>query len=255
MSTKIEWVVNSEGTRGRTWNPVTGCSKISRGCKYCYAKRMAKRLAGRHGYPKKEPFKVTCHSNRLYQPLSWKKPRMIFLCSMSDFFHRDVPTNYILEVLDVIKKCPHHTFQILTKRSSRMVQISKMIKQWPENVWMGVTVEATEYKHRIDHLQLVNARVRFISCEPLLDRVGKLDLAGIDWVIAGGESGPRARPMLREWPINIRDQCLRRNVPYFFKQWGGANKKAAGRKLEGEEWSQMPKLYKSFAHNQVKLAL
>ena len=180
---------------------------------------------------------------------------MIFLCSMSDFFHRDVPTNYILEVLDVIKKCPHHTFQILTKRSSRMVQISKMIKQWPENVWMGVTVEATEYKHRIDHLQLVNARVRFISCEPLLDRVGKLDLAGIDWVIAGGESGPRARPMLREWPINIRDQCLRRNVPYFFKQWGGANKKAAGRKLEGEEWSQMPKLYKSFAHNQVKLAL
>ena len=152
MPTEIEWVQNRDGTQGKTWNPITGCSKISLGCRNCYAERLAKRLAGRHGYPKDEPFRVTFHSERLYQPLEWKKPLMIFLCSMSDFFHRDISDDYILQILDIIKRCPHHTFQILTKRSHRMVQISNKIKRWPSNVWIGVTVEAKKYKDRIDCL-------------------------------------------------------------------------------------------------------
>lgn len=255
MSTKIEWVQNVDGTQGKTWNPITGCSKISIGCRYCYAERLAKRLGGRYGYPKDEPFRVTFHPQRLCQPLEWKNPLMVFLCSMSDFFHRDVPDDYIFQILDIIKKCPQHTFQILTKRSHRMVQISKKIKLWPSNVWLGVTVEAKKYKKRIDHLKLVNSSVRFLSCEPLLENLGELDLHGVDWVIVGGESGPKARPMRSEWAIDIRDQCLAERISYFFKQWGGVNKKAAGRELEGKEWNQMPKIYISPDDSQRKLAL
>jgi len=243
MPTKIEWVRNLDGTKGKTWNPVTGCSKISLGCTHCYAERLAKRLAGRYGYPSDEPFRLTLHPGRLLQPLGWQKPSTIFLCSMSDFFHSDIPDDYIFEVLNIVKQCPQHTFQILTKRSKRMLQISKKMKLWPPNVWLGVTVEAKKYKERIDDLKLASSSVRFLSCEPLLDNLGSLNLQGIGWVIVGGESGPKSRPMVEGWATDIRDQCLSQGIPYFFKQWGGLNKKASGRKLEGKEWNQMPKKY------------
>jgi len=255
MSTKIEWVQNGAGTQGKTWNPISGCSKISRGCKYCYAERMAKRLAGRYGYPEDEPFRVTIHPERTTQPLKWSKPLMIFLCSMSDFFHKDVSDDYIFQILKIIRQCPHHTFQILTKRSNRMLTIDRRIKQWPSNTWLGVTVEGRDYKKRIDYLRLIDGPVRFLSCEPLLEDLGEINLHGIDWVIVGGESGPKARPMRLEWVTKIRDQCLAKKVPYFFKQWGGTNKKATGRKLEGKEWNQMPKIYRSPNNSQMKLAL
>jgi protein gp37 len=159
---------------------------------------------------------------------------------MSDFFHENVPDAFIDEVLDIIKACPAHTFQILTKRSDRMLQITERIKRWPDNVWLGVTVESKAYKKRINHLRKVRATVKFLSCEPLLEDLGNLNLNGIDWVIVGGESGFNARIMEKQWATTIRDQCIRANIPYFFKQWGGMNKKASGRRLEGEEWNQMP---------------
>jgi protein gp37 len=240
MSTKIEWVRNLDGTQGKTWNPITGCTKISRGCLNCYAERIAKRLAGRHGYHLDHPFILTLHPNRLIQPLSWNKPLMVFVCSMSDIFHDEVPDSYILQTLEIIKRTPQHIYQILTKRSKRMLKFSRKIRNWPENVWIGVTVEASEYKERIDLLRQIKAPIRFLSCEPLLDDLGILNLERIDWVIVGGESGWNSRPMHSEWAASIRDQCLKGNIPYFFKQWGGSNKKAAGRRLEGKEWSQMP---------------
>jgi protein gp37 len=253
MSTKIEWVQNPDGTRGRTWNPSTGCSKISSGCKHCYAERMAYRLAGRYGYPADEPFKVTLHPERLKQPHSWKKSLMIFVCSMSDLFHEDIPDDFIFRVVETMENCPHHTFQLLTKRSRRLFEVSDKITAWPNNIWVGVTVEAKEYKYRMDDLRKVNALVRFVSCEPLLEDLGKLNLDGIDWVIVGGESGPRARPIRLEWVAKIRDQCLDKQVAYFFKQWGGVNKSAAGRKLEGREWNQMPRSSQSQYCGQMKL--
>jgi len=255
VTTKIEWVQNADGTQGKTWNPVTGCTKISLGCLHCYAERMAKRLAGRYGYPKDNPFQVTLHPDRLEHPSKWKKPLMIFLCSMSDYFHEDVPEDYIFQVLNIIKQCPQHTFQILTKRSERMLNISQKIKQWPANAWLGVTVEARKYKNRIDHLKQVNASIKFLSCEPLLEDLGKIDLDGIDWVIVGGESGPKSRAMSPKWVPNIRDQCLAKNVPYFFKQWGGKNKKANGRTLEGKEWTQIPIAPKLPQNKQMEFSL
>jgi len=240
VTTKIEWVLNSDGTLGKTWNPITGCTKISAGCKNCYAERMSKRLAGRYGYPSKNPFQITLHRNRLEQPVSWRKPLMIFLCSMSDFFHEDVPLDYNLDIIRIINKCTHHTFQILTKRSDRILKISQKIKRWPDNAWLGVTVETKDCKKRITHLKQVDCAIKFLSCEPLLEDLGELDLNGIDWVIVGGESGPGARPMHLKWATNLRDQCVSMGVPYFFKQWGGKNKKASGRILEGKEWSQIP---------------
>ncbi len=239
---KIEWTE-------ATWNPVTGCSKLSRGCLNCYAERMAKRFAGRYGYPKDNPFQVTLHPDRLPKPLRWTKPHMIFVCSMGDLFHENVPEYYIFEILNVIRECPSHTFQILTKREERMLEISKKIGHWPENVWIGVTVEGKECMRRIDCLREVNASVRFMSCEPLLENLGKIRLEGLNWVIVGGESGFKARSMSPEWATSIRDQCLRENIPYFFKQWGGRNKKKAGRSLEGREWNQMPTLSASKAIN------
>jgi protein gp37 len=240
MTTKIEWVQNADGSQGKTWNPITGCSKISIGCKNCYAERMAKRIAGRYGYPSDDPFKVTLHYDRLRQPFDWKKPLMIFLCSMSDYFHEDVPEAYIFQILEVMRRCPQHTFQVLTKRSERMLQISERIKHWPENVWLGVTVETKENKDRIKNLRRIDAPVKFLSCEPLLGNLGSINFKGINWVIVGGESGPGARPMRVEWVKNIRDHCLDKSVPFFFKQWGGVNKKVRGRKLEGKEWNQIP---------------
>lgn len=233
---KIEWTES-------TWNPVTGCTKISSGCRNCYAEKMAKRLAGRYGYPKRNPFQVALHPNRLSQPLNWKGNHIIFVCSMGDIFHKDIPESYIFDILDVIKNTPNHTYQILTKRAEHMLEISKKVGKWPENVWMGVTVESKSCINRIKLLKQVKSSVRFLSCEPLLNDLGLLNLKKINWVIVGGESGFNARPMRSEWATNLRDQCLASDIPYFFKQWGGISKKKSGRTLEGEEWNQMPKIF------------
>lgn len=228
----IEWTES-------TWNPVTGCTKISTGCKNCYAERMAKRLhaMGQKNY--RNGFRLTCHPESLDLPLRWKKPQIIFVNSMSDLFHEDVPLCFIQDVFNTMRQANHHLFQILTKRAQRLAELSPII-DWPENVWMGVTVECSDYKDRIDHLRTIGASIKFLSLEPLLDDLGELDLTGIDWAIVGGESGPGARPMFIDWVRDIRDQCLDQQVPFFFKQWGGVHKKKAGRALDGRTWDQMP---------------
>jgi len=232
IESSIEWT-------GSTWNPVTGCTKISAGCQNCYAERMAKRLQamGQANYAK--GFAVTCHERVLDLPLRWKRPRVIFVNSMSDIFHDVVPPDFIQRVFQVMRQANHHIFQILTKRAERLAQLSPVL-DWPENVCMGVTVERSDCKRRIDCLRTTGAAVKFLSIEPLLDDLGDLDLTGIDWVIVGGESGPGARPMQAEWVRPIRDQCLQREVPFFFKQWGGFQKKKAGRNLDGRTWDQIP---------------
>jgi len=232
QNTKIEWTES-------TWNPCTGCSKISAGCRNCYAERMALRLqaAGSPNYI--NGFRVTLHEHTLKQPLRWRQPRTIFVNSMSDLFHKDVPIEFIFKVFDVMHQASHHRFQILTKRSSRLAQISPAL-HWTGNVWMGVTVENADYLSRIDDLKKIDASVKFISCEPLLGPIPHLVLEGIDWVIVGGESGPGARPMNPKWAIDIRDQCIAAGVPFFFKQWGGVNKKKNGRSLGGRIWDDMP---------------
>jgi protein gp37 len=229
---RIEWT-------GSTWNPVTGCTKISAGCKNCYAERMARRLRaiGNPNYAK--GFKVTVHPHVLERPLSWKRPQTIFVNSMSDLFHEEVTRAFIAEVFDVMNQASHHTFQVLTKRSKRMLELSSHLR-WAPNIWMGVTVESAECMFRIDDLRRTAARVKFLSIEPLLGSISNLQLEGIDWVIVGGESGPQARPMRLEWVTEIRDKCIEARVPFFFKQWGGINKKKAGRTLEGRTWDQMP---------------
>ncbi len=231
-STNIEWT-NS------TWNPLTGCTKVSPGCKNCYAERMAKRLYAMGNPNYKNIFKLTLHENSLTLPLSWKSPQYIFVNSMSDLFHEDVPLDFICRVFEVMKIATWHTFQILTKRSERLSEISSQL-DWPANVWMGVSVENEAYKYRIDHLRSTNANIKFLSLEPLLGPLACLDLNNIDWVIVGGESGPNARPIQLEWVVDIKDQCLRMDVPFFFKQWGGRNKKKAGRLLEGRIWDSLP---------------
>jgi protein gp37 len=229
-----------------TWNPVTGCSKVSPGCQHCYAERMAIRLKA-IGHPNYvRGFDVAWHEHMLDAPLMWKKPRMIFVNSMGDLFHEKVPLQFIQKVFWTMSQTPHHTFQILTKRSARLAELSNQI-DWPDNVWMGVTVETADYSFRIDHLRLSNARVKFLSLEPLLGQLPHLDLYRIDWVIVGGESGPGARPMKAEWAIDIRDLCLRAGVPFFFKQWGGVRKKKTGRLLQGKVWEQIPHLSSSLA--------
>lgn len=231
-NSKIEWT-------GSTWNPVTGCTKISAGCKNCYAERMALRLqaAGVTNY--RNGFRLTLHEHALKIPLSWRQPKTIFVNSMSDLFHKDVPLEFISKIFEVMCLASHHRFQVLTKRSQRLLELSPSLL-WSQNVWMGVTVENADYVSRIDDLRKTAASVRFLSCEPLLGPIQQLDLEGIDWVIVGGESGPGARPMNPKWVIDIRDQCLAAGVPFFFKQWGGVNKKKTGRKLQGQTWSQMP---------------
>ena len=228
----IEWTES-------TWNPVTGCTKISPGCKHCYAKRMAERLQamGQRNYA--NGFALTLQPHALELPLGWKKPQTIFVNSMSDLFHQDVPLPYIRRVFAVMARAHWHRFQVLTKRAGRLARLAPGL-DWAPNIWMGVSVENEKYRGRIDQLRGIGARVRFLSLEPLLGPLPGLDLRGIDWVIVGGESGPRARPMSPEWVADLRDQCLRAGVPFFFKQWGGANKKKAGRLLEGRTWDQMP---------------
>jgi len=184
-------------------------------------------------------FKLTIHKDCLEQPLGWKKKRMIFVNSMSDLFHKDVPLWFIHQTFDVMRRASWHTFQVLTKRSQRLLELDPLL-DWPENVWMGVSVENKAYQFRIEHLRKTTARVKFLSLEPLLGPLPNLDPSGIDWVIVGGESGPGARPMAEEWVIDIRDQCLAHNIPFFFKQWGGVRRKEAGRKLKGRKWNQMP---------------
>lgn len=234
MSTrsKIEWTES-------TWNPITGCTKISQGCKHCYAERMALRLQamGQPNYV--NGFKLSLHDEALELPLHLKKPQTIFVNSMSDLFHEEVPFGFILRIFEVMRKASWHTFQILTKRSSRLIEFNELI-DWPENVWMGVTVENQQSMFRIDHLRNSNAKIKFLSLEPLLSPLPNLNLDNIDWVIVGGESGPGARPMLEEWALEIRDQCKISKVSFFFKQWGGVRKKRNGRLLQGQYWNEVP---------------
>lgn len=234
MATKsdIEWT-------GYTWNPLTGCTKISPGCKNCYAERMSKRLKAMKVKKYSDGFKLRIHEDILEEPLRWKKPRVVFVNSMSDLFHKEVPTDFILQVFDVMGRAKQHTFQILTKRSHRILDLNGLI-DWPGNVLMGVSVESSHYTFRIDHLRETNAVTKFLSLEPLLGPLSGLDVTGIDWVIVGGESGPKARSMDAEWVKEIRDNCLDSEVPFFFKQWGGTRKKKMGRLLDGRLWNEMP---------------
>ncbi|PYS78832.1 MAG: hypothetical protein DMF66_04930 [Acidobacteria bacterium] len=235
MGTKssIEWTES-------TWNPVTGCTKISPGCDHCYAERLALRLQamGQPNYA--NGFKLTVQERMLELPLRWKLPQVIFVNSMSDLFHKDVPAEYIHRVFGVMNQAVWHRFQILTKRSQRLARLSPKIN-WRPHIWMGVSVESHEYTFRIDHLRETQAHVKFLSLEPLLGPLPDLNLQGIDWVIVGGESGPGARAMRIEWVLDIRDQCLAAGVPFFFKQWGGTNKKKSGRVLENRTWDEMPR--------------
>jgi protein gp37 len=231
-NSSIEWTES-------TWNPVTGCTKISPGCKNCYAERMAYRLQAMGSPSYANGFELTTHEHILERPFQWKRPQMIFVNSMSDLFHQDVPLDFIQKVFDVMRRASWHTFQVLTKRSERLLELNQEI-DWPANVWMGVSVENRDYTFRIDHLEQTSAQVKFLSLEPLLGPLPHLDLHRIDWVIVGGESGPGARPIEEEWVTAIRDQCLRFDVPFFFKQWGGVRKKRNGRKLRGRTWDEMP---------------
>lgn len=222
-----------------TWNPVTGCSKISPGCVHCYAERMARRLSAMGQPNYRNGFKVTMHPHVLELPLCWKKPQTIFVNSMSDLFHKDVSVEFIQKVFDVMTRVPWHTFQVLTKRAERLAEVSDRLP-WAKNIWMGVSIEDSGFKPRIDFLRKTKAQVKFISFEPLIDNVGKVNLRGIDWAIVGGESGPGARYMSPQWVADLRDQCLVQRVPFFFKQWGGINKKKTGRLLDGRTWDEMP---------------
>jgi len=229
---RIEWTES-------TWNPVTGCTKISPGCKHCYAERMSKRLQAM-GQPNYAcGFSLAIHPHVVKAPLAWKSPQVIFVNSMSDLFHKDVPLQFILQVFGVMNRARWHQFQILTKRSGRLLQLDPRIP-WTNNIWMGVSVETDEYKGRIDDLRKTRAAIKFLSLEPLLGPLPDLDLSGIDWVIVGGESGPKARSMKEKWVLRIRDQCGAAGVPFFFKQWGGVNKKKTGRMLRGRAWDEMP---------------
>jgi protein gp37 len=228
----IEWTHS-------TWNPVTGCTKFSSGCRHCYAERMAVRLQAMGNPSYKNGFEVTLQERALGLPLSWRKPRMVFVNSMSDMFLDRVPLSYIRRVFAVMAACPQHVFQMLTKRSARMRELAPQLK-WPRNLWMGVTVEEGRYYRRINDLRAVPVSVRFLSCEPLLGPLENLPLEGVDWVIVGGESGPNARPMKQEWALSLRKQCRAARVPFFFKQWGGVRKDLTGRELQGRIYDEMP---------------
>jgi protein gp37 len=233
-TSSIEWTQ-------ATWNPVTGCMKVSPGCKHCYAERFSKRLRAMGVAKYSNGFEVTVHEDALMIPLGWKKPRRIFVNSMSDLFHEDVPVEFIQKVFAVMEKAYWHQFQVLTKRSERLLELDPLI-HWPNNVWMGVSVEEEKFAYRIDDLRRTGGRIKFLSLEPLLGPLPSLDLTGIGWVIVGGESGPGARPMKEEWVLEIRDRCAAFDTPFFFKQWGGTNKKRAGRLLENREWNGYPDL-------------
>jgi len=234
QASRIEWT-------SATWNPVTGCTKISPGCRNCYAERMALRLKAMGQPNYRNGFKLTLHPHVLDVPLRWKKPRMIFVNSMSDLFHEAVPLEFVRQVFDVMRRADRHTFQVLTKRSERLSELNARL-DWAANVWMGVTVETADYLGRIDDLRATDAAVKFISFEPLLGPIDSIDFDGIDWAIVGGESGPGARPMHKPWVTSIKDQCIAAGVPFFFKQWGGPNKKKTGRFLNGRTYSETPLL-------------
>ncbi len=230
--TKIEWTESS-------WNPITGCSKISDGCLNCYAEKMAKRLQamGIKGY--KNGFDVTLQYHQLEKPLKIKKPQMIFVNSMSDIFHEKVPDNYILEIFEIMNKAYWHTFQVLTKRPERLEKLKDKIN-WTNNIWLGATIESNKYIDRANYIKNTNAKIKFISFEPLIDSVKDINLDGIDWVIVGGESGSGARIIKKEWIYEIKEKCERLNIPFFFKQWGGTNKKKSGRMLDGKIYDEIP---------------
>lgn len=221
-----------------TWNPVRGCTKVSEGCRYCYAETFAERWRGIAGHPYEKGFDLRTVPEVLDLPLRWKRPRMIFVNSMSDLFHEEVPYAFIQAVFDVMTRAPHHRFQVLTKRAKRLTDLSSRLP-WPRNVWLGVSIEDQANAHRLAHLLKVPASVRFISFEPLLGPVD-LDLAGVQWVILGGESGPHARPMKADWARALRDRCRSKSIPFFFKQWGGKRKDLTGRVLDGAMWDEMP---------------
>jgi protein gp37 len=231
-TSSIEWTT-------ATWNPTTGCTKVSPGCDSCYAERFAERWRGINGHAYEMGFDLTLRPARLEQPLSWRRPTTIFVNSMSDLFHADVPEDYIRRVFDVMARAPQHTFQVLTKRADRLERVCRRL-DIPANAWLGVSVESPTYYSRIRHLQRVAAPVRFLSCEPLLSPLDNIPLQGIDWVIVGGESGPKSRPVDEQWVLRIRDHCVIAGVPFFFKQWGGTNKKRSGRLLKGRTWDEMP---------------
>lgn len=230
--TKIEWTES-------TWNPLTGCTKISPGCNNCYAEKLAIRLKAMGNPNYANGFKLTLHEHALNLPLKFNKPKTIFVNSMSDLFHKEVPIEFIKKVFKVMEKAHWHCFQVLTKRSERLIELSREI-QWPDNVWMGVSVENNNYTHRIEHLKQVPAKTKFISFEPLLGPIDYISLVGIDWVIVGGESGPKARPMDPLWVKNIRNHCHKEKIPFFFKQWGGIRKNKTGRLLDGRTWDEIP---------------
>ena len=235
-TSNIEWT-------DATWNPVTGCSKITAGCDHCYAERFSERFRGVPDHPFTNGFDLTIRPERLQQPLAWKKPKRIFVNSMSDLFHKDVPAAFIDKVFDTMELASWHTYQVLTKRSSLLV---KYLRQRyphgnaPHHIWLGVSIEDEKNSVRLKHLHAARASTKFVSFEPLLGPVGEVDLKGINWVIVGGESGPRCRPILEEWVLQIRDQCLRDSAAFFFKQWGGIRPKSGGRSLQGREWNEYP---------------
>lgn len=237
--TKIEW-------SDRVWNVVTGCDKVSPGCKNCYAETMAMRLQAMGQRRYKDGFKLTLQSDLLTEPLKWKKPSKIFVNSMSDLFHEGIPIDFLQRIFKTMNEANWHTFQILTKRAEYLLEVANKLA-WTPNIWMGVSVENSDYLWRIDNLLNTPAQIKFLSLEPLLGPLPYLDLYGIDWCIVGGESSAKARPMKKEWVTEIRDKCIDRNVPFFFKQWGGVKKWKNGRELEGKIWNQMPEIKKVFS--------
>jgi protein gp37 len=228
----IEWT-------DATWNPVTGCSKISPGCRFCYAERLAHRLQAMGQKNYRNGFEVTLQPHMLEHPLHWRQPRRIFVNSMSDLFHADVPITYIKQVFEVMRLAHWHQFQVLTKRSERLLELDSVL-EWQPQIWMGVSVENEDYLSRVDHLRKTKAKIKFLSLEPLLGSLRRLNLRGIHWVIVGGESGPGARPVDPEWVRDIRGRCTAAKVPFFFKQWGGVIKSRTGRELDGRKWDEMP---------------
>ena len=237
MGTKIEWTEE-------TWNPITGCTKCSEGCANCYAARFANRLKAMGNKRYSNGFAVTVHHDLFEKPLQWKKPKMIFVNSMSDIFHDDVPDNDIIELFRIMSIASKHTFQVLTKRAERLEEMSSRLI-WSDNIWMGVSIENKDSIYRADHLKRSGAKVKFISAEPLLESISCIDLNGIDWVIVGGESGAHCRPIKEEWAIEIKDKCKELKIPFFFKQWGGFNKKAAGNLLQGKSYKEYPIITKN----------
>ena len=247
---RIEWT-------DATWNPVTGCTKITRGCDHCYAERFAERFRGVSGHPFEQGFDLKLHPARLSRPLTWKKPRMVFVNSMSDLFHKHVPAQFIDQVFDVMEEADRHVFQVLTKRSSVMRKYLRRrygARLAPQHIWCGVSVEDQAAAARVRHLRQAPLSTRFLSIEPLLGPIGNLNLTGIAWVIVGGESGPHARPMQPAWVCRIRDRCVRERVPFFFKQWGSHTPKAGGRVLDGIEYNGLPVYLKAGGDNELQMA-